>query len=123
MTADVFGPVEIVIDDQAINGCWTNIREVRSLSEQYLKSEAGLIIQKSASGKFTVSVVASRKNGVCSGSISLHLFNEDLGDQALYGQRSAECMETRLCNPAVNYQILKFTEALRLAGEGWDMTE
>ncbi len=123
MTAERFGPVEIVIDDQAVNGCWTNVREVKTMSETYLTSEAGLTVTSMAPGKFIISVIASRHKGRCSGRIALRLFNAELGDQAEYGMRSAECSQAARCDPMVKYQVSMFAQALRLAAEGWVVTE
>jgi hypothetical protein len=76
---EVIGPVNVLINDQTSDACWTNLRDVREYVEEKLVAE-GFQLAEAAADLFnlSVSVVASRQEslfgrGYCSGLITVEL--------------------------------------------------
>lgn len=72
--------IEVVIDDKAKNGCWTNLRESREYAEEKLRSVGATLYngQEKFHGEYYVLVlqVRSRRNKnlpICYGSIRVQL--------------------------------------------------
>ena len=74
--------VEVVLSDDARDGCWTNLREVREYAEEKLFSRGikrvkSFDYQNPNHYRFNISVVAARiyndNSGPCAGHISLDL--------------------------------------------------
>ena len=67
------GPISVYLADEAIDACWTNLREVREYAEEKLRM-SGYSTREyeglSAYYSLHVSVVAYRNNGTCFGDVS-----------------------------------------------------
>ncbi|NDW54343.1 hypothetical protein [Aliiroseovarius sp. PrR006] len=122
LTPEAFGPVEVKIEDLATNGCWTNIEEVRSNAVASLGREGFEVIANSK-GKFLVKVEASRRNGACLGRMTFRFSKTSSYGDIELGHRSANCLETQICNPSVSYELLLFIDAIKFARQGYNVTE
>ena len=71
--------VQVMLFDDAKDGCWTNLRETREYAEEKLRSKGANIVPEFIYGdhdyQFTVGVVAGRLNinGTCIANIKLEL--------------------------------------------------
>ena len=86
------GTVHVQLNDDAKNGCWTNLRETREYAEEKLRSKGAKLSSEIRYGAhdylFEVGVIAYRTRGGCVAAISIKLtsftFLPNLNDQKVY---------------------------------------
>lgn len=82
----VVGPINVNIDDQAGDACWTNLREVRSYAEEKLRSKGYTI--GDGGYDFYIGVVGGRGNDPgCTYAIDLNVRKSTMLD-GVFGMHS-----------------------------------
>ena len=70
--------ISIVLEDEAKDGCWTNLRETREYVEEKLRSKGANLVPNYNAGdhdyRFNVSVLAYRAQGGCVATIKVSLY-------------------------------------------------
>ncbi|SEQ86505.1 hypothetical protein SAMN05428995_1121 [Loktanella sp. DSM 29012] len=76
-----FDPIRVIVDDNAIDGCWTNLGESQIYSEDKLKNLGYEISDENSQWTFMIFVSAKRlNNGQCYGSVDISLVRpENIG--------------------------------------------
>ena len=70
-----FGSVEVVVADDASDGCWTNLGEVKTYAEDILRNLNYSVPNSNAPGTFLIGVTSERaSNGKCYGSVEIQMY-------------------------------------------------
>jgi hypothetical protein len=95
LTPEVFGPVSIVIEDNAVGRCWTNVKQARHFAEAGLQA-LGYVIRDDAVGQLQINVAASREQGGgCFGTIDMRMRNVSFGSGMDFVERFYAIVEER----------------------------
>lgn len=74
LNPQTFGPVQVYLNDDATDGCWTNLGEVKTYAEDKLRGLGYMVFSESIR-RFEISVNSQRmSNGQCYGNISIQMF-------------------------------------------------
>ena len=81
ITLDKIGNIEVVIRDSAVDGCWTNIKEVKNYAEGKLEIAGAKLFEPDndlylagINNGFYIKVNAMRMdNGICFGNVSVFI--------------------------------------------------
>ena len=77
---------QVKLADEATDGCWTNLREVREYAEEKIRNKGGFLISDPnayAEYVFAIEVLGYRTGGLCVGSIVIELRTVLYRDNAL----------------------------------------
>ena len=69
---DLRSPFHLMVDDKAVNGCWTNSSEVRKVLWEPL-SELGIETARATYNYLHLQVEGSRINGSCFGTVTVQI--------------------------------------------------
>ena len=85
LNPDRFGPVRVILEDAATDGCWTNLGEAKTYAEDQLKRLGYTVVTEEYLSRFSITVHSQRLEiGQCWGSIQLQMYRSE-GVQGLYG--------------------------------------
>ena len=74
-TPSSFGSVQVAVADDASDGCWTNLGEVKTYAEDILRNLNYSVSSGDAPGTFLIGVTSERaSNGKCYGSVSIQMY-------------------------------------------------
>jgi hypothetical protein len=123
ITAEVVGPVAIVLNDGSTDGCWTNLRDVREYGEEKLAQEGFVAATEGQATAFTllVQVNAHRERGLfgagrCRGHIGLSLVDGMISQSGIRGNFiAADLTASVLSENSVNDDVVRVVGAFLTA--------
>lgn len=95
LTPERFGPVSIVIEDNAKGQCWKNVKRAKHFAEAGLQA-LGYVIRDDAVGQLRIVVVAWREQGGgCFGMMDMRMRNISFGSGMDFVERAYAIVEGR----------------------------
>lgn len=107
------GSVTIALIDDAVNACWTNLRDAREYAEEKLEIKGYDVVVEGGDYIFDITVNAERiSNGSCYGSVSVQIWASNVRD-GVFGAHEIGTTAGISYNPSnINNWVIEMISAM-----------